>query len=105
MNKPLITVAIPHYHRTHEESIFFENCLKSVMQQTIYDKCQVLLVDDCSPLQDALEHIVHRFSCKSPSGTILEAIGKAISTTFITCGGSFIPEAVIILISSIQRVL
>lgn len=64
MNKPLITVAIPHYHRTHEESIFFENCLKSVMQQTIYDKCQVLLVDDCSPLQDALEHIVHQSGIK-----------------------------------------
>lgn len=43
--KPLISILIPVYN----VELYIEKCLHSLFANTIIDKCEIIIVDDCSP--------------------------------------------------------
>ena len=54
MTKPLISILIPVYRVER----YIEQCLRSLLSNTIINDCEVILVDDCSP--DKSMEVVHR---------------------------------------------
>lgn len=56
----MITIAIPHYHRHEEDSKYLKQCFESIMAQTIYNECEILLCDDNSPRPDLMDNIIHQ---------------------------------------------
>lgn len=56
----MITIAIPHYHRHEEDSKYLKQCFESIMAQTIYNECEILLCDDKSPRPDLMDNVIHQ---------------------------------------------
>lgn len=55
-----ITVAIPHYHAVNYDNRYLIDCLRSIMLQTMYEKCDIILYDDASPNFEIVEKIIKK---------------------------------------------
>ncbi|MCI6663721.1 MAG: glycosyltransferase [Spirochaetia bacterium] len=59
MTKPLISILIPVY----KVEQYIEQCLRSLLSNTIIKECEVIVVDDCSPdrSMEVVHHVLEDF--------------------------------------------